>query len=145
MEATLTIPIPTAAPDILPKRVSALSALVSPAARRVPVTVLPSCLAATRRRGNTSRMFSNPSLRRATASHAVNGSATVCIFQVARSQNADQNTEGSGHYVKMVHNGIEYGDMQLISEVSLEPNLNSEVVLTEAVGIRHHEAWTRPL
>ena len=25
--------------------------------------------------------------------------------------------EGSGHYVKMVHNGIEYGDMQLISEV----------------------------
>ncbi len=27
--------------------------------------------------------------------------------------------EGAGHYVKMVHNGIEYGDMQLISEVSL--------------------------
>jgi 6-phosphogluconate dehydrogenase len=25
-------------------------------------------------------------------------------------------TDGSGHYVKMVHNGIEYGDMQLISE-----------------------------
>jgi len=25
--------------------------------------------------------------------------------------------EGAGHYVKMVHNGIEYGDMQLISEV----------------------------
>ena len=24
---------------------------------------------------------------------------------------------GSGHYVKMVHNGIEYGDMQLIAEV----------------------------
>jgi len=24
--------------------------------------------------------------------------------------------QGSGHYVKMVHNGIEYGDMQLISE-----------------------------
>jgi len=24
--------------------------------------------------------------------------------------------EGSGHFVKMVHNGIEYGDMQLISE-----------------------------
>ena len=23
---------------------------------------------------------------------------------------------GAGHYVKMVHNGIEYGDMQLISE-----------------------------
>ena len=27
--------------------------------------------------------------------------------------------EGAGHYVKMVHNGIEYGDMQLISEVRL--------------------------
>jgi 6-phosphogluconate dehydrogenase len=26
--------------------------------------------------------------------------------------------EGAGHYVKMVHNGIEYGDMQLITEVS---------------------------
>jgi len=26
--------------------------------------------------------------------------------------------EGAGHYVKMVHNGIEYGDMQLIAEVS---------------------------
>jgi len=24
--------------------------------------------------------------------------------------------EGAGHYVKMVHNGIEYGDMQLICE-----------------------------
>ncbi len=25
-------------------------------------------------------------------------------------------SEGAGHYVKMVHNGIEYGDMQLIGE-----------------------------
>jgi 6-phosphogluconate dehydrogenase len=25
--------------------------------------------------------------------------------------------QGAGHYVKMVHNGIEYGDMQLICEV----------------------------
>lgn len=24
--------------------------------------------------------------------------------------------EGAGHFVKMVHNGIEYGDMQLIGE-----------------------------
>jgi len=24
--------------------------------------------------------------------------------------------DGAGHYVKMVHNGIEYGDMQLIGE-----------------------------
>ena len=31
------------------------------------------------------------------------------IFQVGPS--------GSGHFVKMVHNGIEYGDMQLICEI----------------------------
>lgn len=28
-------------------------------------------------------------------------------------------SDGAGHYVKMVHNGIEYGDMQLIAEVYL--------------------------
>jgi 6-phosphogluconate dehydrogenase len=28
--------------------------------------------------------------------------------------------DGAGHYVKMVHNGIEYGDMQLISEVNAD-------------------------
>ena len=43
--------------------------------------------------------------------------------------------EGAGHYVKMVHNGIEYGDMQLICEaynllkalLGLEPAAMSEV------------------
>jgi 6-phosphogluconate dehydrogenase len=43
--------------------------------------------------------------------------------------------EGAGHYVKMVHNGIEYGDMQLIAEaydllktvVGLSPNELHEV------------------
>lgn len=38
--------------------------------------------------------------------------------------------EGAGHYVKMVHNGIEYGDMQLISEayylLRKAMNLNTE-------------------
>jgi 6-phosphogluconate dehydrogenase len=34
--------------------------------------------------------------------------------------------EGAGHYVKMVHNGIEYGDMQLICEVSSAFGLGSE-------------------
>ena len=45
------------------------------------------------------------------------------IFQdiAARSQEGDVCCEwigegGSGHFVKMVHNGIEYGDMQLIAE-----------------------------
>lgn len=28
--------------------------------------------------------------------------------------------QGAGHYVKMVHNGIEYGDMQLICEVGVK-------------------------
>jgi 6-phosphogluconate dehydrogenase len=27
--------------------------------------------------------------------------------------------EGAGHFIKMVHNGIEYGDMQLICEVRI--------------------------
>ena len=33
--------------------------------------------------------------------------------------------EGAGHYVKMVHNGIEYGDMQLISEVRFAKELRT--------------------
>jgi 6-phosphogluconate dehydrogenase len=39
---------------------------------------------------------------------------------------------GAGHYVKMVHNGIEYGDMQLIGE--------SYHLLTEGVGLSPAEA-----
>ncbi|MED4129890.1 MULTISPECIES: NADP-dependent phosphogluconate dehydrogenase [Shouchella] len=38
---------------------------------------------------------------------------------------------GAGHYVKMVHNGIEYGDMQLISE--------SYALLKEIVGLSNEE------
>lgn len=45
------------------------------------------------------------------------------IFQAVAAKVADGTPccdwvgeEGSGHYVKMVHNGIEYGDMQIISE-----------------------------
>jgi 6-phosphogluconate dehydrogenase len=38
---------------------------------------------------------------------------------------------GAGHYVKMVHNGIEYGDMQLIAEVY--------DVLTRAAGMSARE------
>jgi 6-phosphogluconate dehydrogenase len=36
--------------------------------------------------------------------------------------------EGAGHYVKMVHNGIEYGDMQLIGE--------AYYLLREALGLK---------
>ncbi|TBR36599.1 MULTISPECIES: NADP-dependent phosphogluconate dehydrogenase [Dyella] len=38
---------------------------------------------------------------------------------------------GAGHYVKMVHNGIEYGDMQLISE--------SYAVLKHVLGLKNGE------
>jgi 6-phosphogluconate dehydrogenase len=39
--------------------------------------------------------------------------------------------DGAGHYVKMVHNGIEYGDMQLISE--------SYFMLKHILGLRAEE------
>jgi len=39
--------------------------------------------------------------------------------------------DGAGHYVKMVHNGIEYGDMQLISE--------SYHLMKEALGMSNEE------
>lgn len=38
---------------------------------------------------------------------------------------------GSGHYVKMVHNGIEYGDMQILSEAYL--------IMKEVVGLSNDE------
>lgn len=44
---------------------------------------------------------------------------------------------GSGHYVKMVHNGIEYGDMQLIAE--------AYDLLRNALGLNHtqlHEVFS---
>ena len=40
---------------------------------------------------------------------------------------------GAGHYVKMVHNGIEYGDMQLICEAYL--------MLKEALGMSNDELY----
>lgn len=40
---------------------------------------------------------------------------------------------GAGHYVKMVHNGIEYGDMQLICEAYL--------LLKEMVGLSNDELY----
>jgi 6-phosphogluconate dehydrogenase len=49
--------------------------------------------------------------------------------------------DGAGHYVKMVHNGIEYGDMQLIAEAYL--------LMKEVLGMNHgqmHEsfaAWNK--
>jgi 6-phosphogluconate dehydrogenase len=39
--------------------------------------------------------------------------------------------DGAGHYVKMVHNGIEYGDMQLISEAYF--------IMKNLIGMGHAE------
>ena len=56
--------------------------------------------------------------------------------------------EGAGHYVKMVHNGIEYGDMQLICEVRttllLARSYERKMLLNLIVGVRHHETRPRP-
>jgi 6-phosphogluconate dehydrogenase len=51
--------------------------------------------------------------------------------------------DGAGHYVKMVHNGIEYGDMQLIAEawflltklLGLKPDELSEIFATWNRGV----------
>lgn len=56
--------------------------------------------------------------------------------------------EGAGHYVKMVHNGIEYGDMQLISEVwrcGLIVGSNRDHMLNVEPGIRYYETRLGPL
>jgi 6-phosphogluconate dehydrogenase len=47
--------------------------------------------------------------------------AWLCFQSIAAKANGEPccdwvGEEGAGHFVKMVHNGIEYGDMQLIAE-----------------------------
>ncbi|MDQ7090915.1 MAG: decarboxylating NADP(+)-dependent phosphogluconate dehydrogenase [Methylococcales bacterium] len=59
------------------------------------------------------------------------------IFQAISAKVDDQpccqwvGDQGAGHYVKMVHNGIEYGDMQLICE--------AYQLLTEGLGLTNDE------
>ncbi len=48
---------------------------------------------------------------------------------------------GSGHYVKMVHNGIEYGDMQLIAEAYDALRTLGGLSNTELADV--FEAWNR--
>jgi 6-phosphogluconate dehydrogenase len=49
--------------------------------------------------------------------------------------------EGAGHYVKMVHNGIEYGDMQLICEAY---HLMSALLGLEAPALREvFDGWNK--
>ena len=82
------------------RRASTSSAWASRAARRARVAAPRSCRAATPRRGTRSRRSSRRSRRRPTRARASPTSARTA----------------PGHFVKMVHNGIEYGDMQLIAE-----------------------------
>ncbi len=63
------------------------------------------------------------------------------MFQAIAARTADGTptcdwvgSDGAGHYVKMVHNGIEYGDMQVIAE--------AYDVLTRIGGLDHDELAT---
>ncbi len=62
------------------------------------------------------------------------------IFQAIAAKVADGSpccdwvgNEGAGHFVKMVHNGIEYGDMQLISE--------AYHLMRDLLGMSHSEMY----
>jgi len=48
---------------------------------------------------------------------------------------------GAGHFVKMVHNGIEYGDMQLISEAYLA--MRDEFHMSNEEMANVFEAWNK--
>ena len=79
---------------------STSSAPASRAARRARSTAPRSCPAAPPRPGETL----GPILR----SIAAVAEGEPCVTHVG--------TDGAGHFVKMIHNGIEYADMQLIAE-----------------------------
>ena len=49
--------------------------------------------------------------------------------------------DGAGHFVKMVHNGIEYGDMQMISEVY--DFMHRALGLSNDEMAAHFKAWNR--
>ena len=52
--------------------------------------------------------------------------------------------EGAGHFVKMVHNGIEYGDMQLICEAYhlMRSGLGmSHTEMSQVGSIRYLALW----
>ncbi len=64
---------------------------------------------------------------------AKDGSGGKCIAYVGGG--------GAGHFVKMVHNGIEYGDMQLIAEAY--HLMKSSLKMTNAEIADTFEAWNR--
>ena len=87
--------------DLDEQRACSSSAPASPAARKARATARPSCPAAIPEAWpHVKAIF------QAIAAKVEDG--TPCCDWVGE--------DGAGHYVKMVHNGIEYGDMQLICE-----------------------------
>ena len=84
--------------------------------RPVCISSAPACRAAKRAPCAGRRSWSADPSKRGTASRQ------CCGAIAARADDgspcvARMGPRGAGHYVKMVHNGIEYGDMQLIAEV----------------------------
>ena len=49
--------------------------------------------------------------------------------------------DGSGHFVKMVHNGIEYGDMQMICRIYQMMKVG--LGLSNAQMADHFDAWNQ--
>ena len=100
------------------KRSSASSAPACPAARKALVSVPPSCPAAIPIRLEASRadlerhrrqgrpQDRQGARRRGPGKPIIGGEPCAAYI----------GPNGAGHYVKMVHNGIEYGDMQMICE-----------------------------
>ena len=93
---------PNGAAPSWPKKASTSWAWASRAAKKARCGGRPLCPAGRRRPGKPLQ----PILR-AIAAKAEDGEPCVAYM----------GPRGAGHYVKMVHNGIEYGDMQLIAEV----------------------------
>ncbi|KAF8355998.1 hypothetical protein PRIPAC_97621 [Pristionchus pacificus] len=65
---------------------------------------------------------------------ARSGRVSRCYSKLSQPNQMDNRVveeAGSGHLVKMVHNGIEYGDMQLIAE--------AHHLLKDAVGLNHDQ------
>ncbi len=58
--------------------------------------------------GGTKAAYENPKLKDILTTIAAQVDDGSCVTYIGKG--------GAGHYVKMVHNGIEYGDMQLIAE-----------------------------
>ena len=99
-------------------RAAASSAPASPAVRRARASARRSCPAAIRTRGSISSPIWEAIAAKVDAETGkpLEGDAPGKPVTGGVPCTAYIGPNGAGHYVKMVHNGIEYGDMQLICE-----------------------------